>query len=112
MITTGMYWVRQLSSEHMHVRHFVEAQQERELLLNALSHSIQYLAKEFRYKQVAFPWEHTTRYENTTIMYRAENKNTIAIVIYDNTSNHSIHAEVYIEYLSNDKKRCTLHMIP
>jgi hypothetical protein len=112
MVTTNMYWVRQLSAEHTHIQYFIEAQQERELFLNALTYSIHNVMKELHGQELQVPWEQVTTYETMTITYQSRTKNSVAIVIYHYKSNHSLHAEWYIEYLSNNKKRCTLHMVP
>lgn len=111
MITTSMYWMQQLAAEQRQVSYFIQAQQDKEALLNTLTYSISNLLEKVPLQQLIFPWEDSIMHESNIIEYKAKDPNTIFITIHTPTE-IILKAEVLVEYLSNNKKRCTLLLIP
>lgn len=111
MISTSMYWLHQLAAQQRQVHYFIQTQQDKEILLNTLTYSINYLLKDIHLAHQAFPWEHSTMYEENIIEYKAQDPRIVFITIHT-PKDTVLHAELFIEYLSNNKKRCTIQLIP
>ena len=106
-----MYWMQQLAAEQRQVSYFIQAQQDKEGLLNTLTYSMSYLLEKMQLQQQNYPWEDSIMHESNIIEYKAKDPNTIFITIHTPTE-IILKAEVLVEYLSNNKKRCTLLLIP
>lgn len=111
MITTNMYWMQQLAAEQRQVSYFIQAQQDKEVLLNTVTYSISNLLEKMQLQQLNYPWEKSIMHQSNMIEYKAKDPNTIFITIHT-PSDTIMKAEVLVEYLSNNKKRCTLLLIP